>query len=451
MRDLAVVLLVLGSVPMTLVRPYIGILMWFWLSLMNPHRLSWGYAQEFPVAMVVGIATLVGWAISKEAKTPPKSPVIYALAAFTLWVTLAAVFSIHPENSIPKWAEIIKIILMTFVTTCIMQSRDRINLLVWVIAISVGFYGIKGGAFTVLTGGNYRVWGPPGTFIEDNNALALALIMVLPLMQYLRINATGNRWIKLGLLGAMGLTLLAILGTYSRGGLLGLCVMLGFLWLKSRYRTVMIFVTGGVLAAALLALPAQWYERMGTIENYQEDTSVQGRFQAWTFAFKLALDHPLLGGGQLVGMDDQLFRSYVPEATVSRAAHSIYFEVLGETGFIGLGLYLTLLVCSLLSARRVIRSTRDRPDLAWARSLAAMIQVSLIGYVVSGAFLSLGFFDLYYALLAVIVVTEFVVRGELAKPAPAAMVAGQTAIPPSGAIGAAAISGARFLGPVAPS
>src|SRR5437764_1306014 len=123
MRDLVVILLVFGSVPFTLVRPQIGILMWFWLGLMNPHRLSWDYAQQSRVALVVGAATLIAWLVSSERKRPPNTFIIYCLGALTLWVTLAAFFAIHPEDAIPKWEEIIKILLMTFVTCCIVNSR----------------------------------------------------------------------------------------------------------------------------------------------------------------------------------------------------------------------------------------------------------------------------------------------------------------------------------------
>jgi len=417
-RDFAVVMIVLGSVPLILLRPQIGILMWFWLSLMNPHRLAWGYAQEFRVAVVAGGATLIAWLLSRESKVPPNSVIVYALALFTVWVSLAAIFAIHPELSILKWEEIIKILGMTFVTMCIMQSRDRIQQLVWVIALSLGFYGIKGGLFTILTGGHYRVWGPPDTFIGDNNSLALALIMILPLMQYLR-TITTNRWVRLCLVTSMGLTIIAILASYSRGALLGLCVMLVFLLLKARRRFVTFIIMAGVVGAGLMLLPAEWYGRMNTIGQYQEDPSAQGRIDAWVFAYKLALDHPFLGGGQDVGEDNTLFKHYVPKAPIWHAAHSIYFEVLGETGFVGLGIFLILLAASFRAASNVLRLTRDRPDLAWANRLAAMIQVSFVGYAVTGAFLSLGFFDLYYALIAVITVTEFVVRRELAQSADA--------------------------------
>ncbi len=414
MRDFLIVVIVLGSVPLTLIRPQIGILMWFWLSLMNPHRWAWGYAQEFRVALVAGVATLLGWVFSREAKTPPNAFIVYMLASFTIWVSLAALFAIHPEMAIPKWEEIIKILLMTFVTMCIVQSRARIDQLVWVIAVSIGIYGVKGGLFAIATGGHYRVYGPDASFIADNNSLACALIMIIPLLQYLRRIAP-SRWVRLALLGSIGLTIIAVLASYSRGALIGLILTLGFLLLKARYRVTTLIVTVGVLGAALYVAPAAWFERMDTIDQYQQDASVQGRFDAWNFAFKLALDHPLLGGGQLVGLDSQLFRHYVPTAAAARAAHSIYFEVLGETGFVGLGIFLTLLLSSFLAARNVIRLAGTRPELAWARSLAAMIQVSILGYAVTGAFLSLGFFDLYYALVAVITVTQFVVRREIAK------------------------------------
>src|SRR5689334_21272728 len=135
MRDFLIVMIVLGSVPVILVRPQIGILMWFWLSMMNPHKWTWGYAQEFRVALVVGCATILAWLISTDPKLPPRSSIVYTLAALTLWVSLAALLAVNPDVAIPKWEEIVKILLMTFVTMCIVQSSERVQQLVWVVAI----------------------------------------------------------------------------------------------------------------------------------------------------------------------------------------------------------------------------------------------------------------------------------------------------------------------------
>jgi probable O-glycosylation ligase (exosortase A-associated) len=160
-------------------------------------------------------------------------------------------------------------------------------------------------------------------------------------------------------------------------------------------------------------MPEAWWDRMATIETYQQDDSAQGRFDAWTFALKLALDYPLTGGGFRVFYDSDIFLSYVPDAPTSRNAHSIYFEVLGENGFVGLAIFLALLSTAMLTCQRIVRQSRGHPELAWADQLARMIFVSLTGYATAGAFLNLGFFDLYYTILAILVATDRVVRAEL--------------------------------------
>jgi probable O-glycosylation ligase (exosortase A-associated) len=416
MRDLLVALLVFGSVPFTLVRPYIGILVWTWLSLMSPHRMTYGFAYDLRVAMIVGVTTIAAWLFSREPKRPPLSAPVVLLFLFMVWISVCTVFAINQDAAFMKWNQVIKILAMTFVAMCMLQDRERINQMVWVMAVSLGFYGFRGGIFTVLTGGNYRVWGPPETFIEDNNQLALALVMILPLIWYLYTNAK-QRWVQLGLLGAAGCTAVAIAGTYSRGGALGLAIILGYLWLKSRYKVVTFIAAVVVVVGALAFLPEQWYGRMNTIQNYDQDMSVRGRFDAWTFAWRLALERPITGGGFSVFYDGPLFMRLVPEAITFRNAHSIYFEVLGESGFVGLGLFILLGLSSLLTAASIIRLTRKKPEFDWARNLAAMCQVSLVGYASAGAFLNLGFFDLYYYIIALVVVVKAVVLRDLKQAA----------------------------------
>lgn len=428
MRDLLVALIVFGSIPFTFVRPYIGIYVWTWLSLMNPHRMTWGFAYTLRVALLVGAATAVAWLVSREPKRPPFSAPVIILAVFTVWVTFCNLFAVNPDDAWVKWSEVIKILGMTFVAMCLLQSRERIQIMVWVMTCSIGFYGFRGGIFTILTGGNYRVWGPPGTFIEDNNQLALAMVMILPLIWYLFLTAK-ERWVKLGLLAGAGLTIVSIAGTYSRGGAVALCVMLSVLWLKSRYKIATLILASVVVLGVLAFLPEQWYGRMNTMQNYEQDQSVRGRFDAWTFGWRVALEHPIIGGGLRVFYDGAYFMRLVPDAIMPRNAHSIYFEVLGETGFVGLGIFLLLGFACLLSAGSVIRLAKGRPDLEWARNLGAMSQVSIVGYASAGAFLNLGFFDLYYFLIAVIVCLKFVVQRELAPAAAPARSFAPRAVP----------------------
>jgi probable O-glycosylation ligase (exosortase A-associated) len=182
---------------------------------------------------------------------------------------------------------------------------------------------------------------------------------------------------------------------------------------------------------------------MNTINDYQEDASAQGRINAWKMAWNLAVDRVLIGGGFNVYMPD-VFARYapIPEA---RAAHSIYFQVLGEHGFVGLFLFLLIWILTWSHAKKIVRAVGRDPELSWARELALMVQVSLVGYAVGGAFLSLAYFDLPYDLMICIVVTSAIIRQRAASatgPLPASTPALNGA-PSAGAASAPHAAGGR--------
>ncbi|RRQ22836.1 putative O-glycosylation ligase, exosortase A system-associated [Thiohalobacter thiocyanaticus] len=416
-RDIVVTLAVLALLPLILRRPWIGILAWSWIGYMNPHRLAYGFAREAPFAMLIGATTLVAMLFMKEKIRFPWSRETIVLLLFVLWMCLTTVFSLQQEYSLLQLEKVVKIQVMTFITMILMLYRERLNLLVWVIVLSLGFYGVKGGIFTLMTGGGYHVMGPLGSFIGGNNELGLALIMILPLMRYLQLQRE-RKWQRNLFTLAMALTVIAILGTQSRGALVGLAVMAVVLIVKSRRRFTLLLLAALMVPVALTVMPESWFERMHTIQEYEEDQSAQGRINAWHFAVNLAQDRPLVGGG-FEAFHWRNFRHYAPDPNDVKDAHSIYFEVLGEHGFAGLFIYLLLGFFAWRSATWVIRNTREREDLLWARDLAAMIQVSLAGYASAGAFLGLAYFDLYYHLIAMVVILRFLVRQQLQAAAEA--------------------------------
>src|SRR3546814_1548829 len=75
MRDVFILLLVFSVIPLIFLRPHVGILAWCWISYMNPHRLTWGVAFDFPVGMVIALATLAAWVLSQEPKKFQLTPV----------------------------------------------------------------------------------------------------------------------------------------------------------------------------------------------------------------------------------------------------------------------------------------------------------------------------------------------------------------------------------------
>jgi probable O-glycosylation ligase (exosortase A-associated) len=252
--------------------------------------------------------------------------------------------------------------------------------------------------------------GPEGSFITGNNELALAMIMVIPLMYYLRSLAT-SVWARWLWLAAMVLTALSILGSQSRGALLAIVAMGVYLWRHSEKK--LRFGLALVLVAATLIgfMPSTWDERMGTIATYEQDNSALGRLNAWQMAYNLASDR-FLGGGFEVATPE-LFAKYAPDPRSPRAAHSIYFQVLGEHGFVGLGLFLLFWGLTWRAATWTARNARLAEDMRWAERLASMVQVSLVGYFVGGAFLSLAYFDLPYDLMVIVVLLKAIVSDRL--------------------------------------
>ncbi len=413
MRDIVIALIIFGGVPVALFQPHVGVLLWSWISYMNPHRLTFGFAYDFPFAAVIGGATLLGLLFTRDRQRLPMTPITMAWLLFVVWMCFTTLFALHPDDAFLEWKRTMKIMLIAFTTVMLMAHRDRLHLLIWVIVLSLGFYAVKGAVFTLThdTGGLNLVWGPEGSFIEDNNALAFALIMTLPLMRYLHL-VTENKWIKRGLLAMMLLTVIAIVGSHSRGALLaGVAIGLYF-WFKSdnRFRIATALVLIGALVAAVA--PPVWIERMETIRTYEQDPSAMGRINAWWVAVNLTRDRPIVGGGFNTFQEDT-FARYAPEPENVHDAHSIYFEVLGEHGYVGLVLFLFLGVLALRNGKWIMRATRDRPDLKWAGQLAAMLQVSLIGYATGGAFLGLAYFDLYYHLVAMLIITRILVEQAL--------------------------------------
>jgi probable O-glycosylation ligase (exosortase A-associated) len=414
MRDVFILLIVFSTIPMIFLRPHVGILAWCWISYMNPHRFSWGFAYEFPVAMVIGVATLAAWMFSKEPKKLELNSVSGLLLAFVFWMSFANLFAMVPDLAFEKWNQSIKILLMTIVTMVLMRDRERLHALVWVIVTSLAFFGIKGGLFTIAKGAAFKVWGPPGSFIADNNALAMALVMVLPLMRYLQIQSE-SVLVRMGLYGAMGLTVFSIIGSQSRGAFLGAITMLLFLVVRSRQRVLIGLLVATFLGIGAFFVPQHWIDRMKTIETYEQDGSALSRLEVWRFAVRMANEHPIVGGGFRVSYNDEIYLKYVPEARKGRGRnyHSVYFELLGELGYVGLSVYLLLFAAAWHSGSRAIALTKNKPELAWANDLARMTQVSLVGFATAGAFQNLAYFDFYFALIALLYLVKRVVIDEL--------------------------------------
>jgi len=394
--------------------------MWHWLSIMNPHIYTYGFTAGVPIIAMTGAITLVMWAISAEPKRLPRTAPCILLIAFTAWISITTIFAVSPEAALEKWIQVIKILGMVAVSIAVTTTRMRLVALSWIVAISVGFWGAKGGIWAILTGGGSQVLGPGGSLMSDNNQFGLGLLMALPFCLFLAEIATA-RFVKLGTLGVAGLVGIATIFTYSRGAALGLAVVCLLIWWSSRRRVMTAVIFALVVGGGFQYVPEKWFSRIETIKAQDgEDAPTESRLHHWQQAINMGNASPVVGYGFKSFFNYGVFMQHRPDDTITKMfeAHSIYFQVLGEHGYVGLFIFIALGASYLWMAHRIYRRTKRIPDLFWAHRMARALFLSGIAFAVSGAFLSQAYFDLYYLIVAMLVCLDRIVReGEYApKP-----------------------------------
>ena len=394
MRDLAITLMVLAGCVWTLRWPYVGILMWTWITLMDPHQLSFGFSQSLQINFLVAVVTLGSLLLSKERKFPPIDANLVLMGLFFLWFTMNCFFAADPGSAWYAWDRTWRIMLLGVLVSITATNRVRIHALVMMMALSLLYYGVKGGGFTLMTGGGNHVDGPPNSTISDNNQLALAILMVIPLANYLRMYAA-NMLVRRIYLAGMVLSLFAVLGSYSRGAFIALAGLAVVGWFRVRQKLLYPIAAAILIVPALYFMPDSFYDRMNTINTAGQDSSFQGRLDAWWVALGYARDHFPIGAGFDGPQKPWVFGTYAPGKD-THAAHSIFFEVLGDQGFGGLAIYLLLLGVCIANAMTVRRLTKGRPEFAWAYDLAGMLQLTLFVFCLGGAALSFAYYDGFF-------------------------------------------------------
>ncbi|MBE9527342.1 MAG: putative O-glycosylation ligase, exosortase A system-associated, partial [Proteobacteria bacterium] len=270
MRDIGLIVFLAVCIIYVLKHPYVGVLAWSLFGYLNPHKSTFGFAYSFPFAQIIGLVTILALVFSKEPKKLPFSPLVTLYFIYLAWMSLTTLFAFNPDEAWFVWEKVMKIQAMTILTFVLINTREKIEYLIMVIAGSLGYYGVKGGIYTVVGGGHGMVTGPTSTFIEGNTEIGLALIMALPLIRYVNLQAK-NKWLSLMLLGAVALTGVAIFGTQSRGALLGIIAMGFFLWIKSRQKMLLSILFILFIPIMFNFMPQKWVDKMNTIETYEED------------------------------------------------------------------------------------------------------------------------------------------------------------------------------------
>ena len=400
MRDLLLLFFVLGCLGISFRFPFAGLILWAWFTIVTPHQLAFG-TFGIPLNLLIAAVTFVAIFVTREVERFRWDAITVLLILLLIWQSIAQYMSVQPDASSEYFSRFVKTLLFVLLCAQLATSKLRFHALVWILVGGIGFFAVKGALFTIITLGQNRVHGLENTILEDNNHFGIAAASLLPLMVYLR-GQLNHPVLKQAMIGMILLTLAAVLGTHSRGALVTLVAFGGYLWLQSRHKITLALAGSVAMVPLLMFMPQKWFERMQTITEAGADESFMGRVAAWEINLRLAIDNPLTGVGLRNSYIEEVAKQSAPDiAEKARAAHSIYFELLGGSGFVGLALFLAVIGGAVLVARRIEYSKAHTvPD--WHREFARYSQMSLFIFCIGGASTSMEMWDGYLLIIALL-------------------------------------------------
>jgi probable O-glycosylation ligase (exosortase A-associated) len=434
MRDIFILCLLPIMLYAMVQRPFIAVGMWVWTALFFPNGWLYGFSSIIRFNLLFTGVAILGYLAYRHKPKIRLDGVGMLILLFFLWTTMSTVTTVgNPAIAWEYWNRFLKVVMLFVFVLLTIKDKLHVDFVLWCVVLSVGFYADLEALKYLASGGGHAITGMSGHVLGDRNELSVAFCMTLPLCYYL-LGEYGqrSRILKLGLMGTMALLAVGVIGTMSRGGFVALTALAGYMYIKSDRKVLLTFLIVVLVIGLSFVVSSNYTARIDTIAAADEDNSFMGRVVAWKLSFIMAMQHPFFGGGfksleyfpNWSALSREFF-SYpwfytghaLPNTSVGRAAHSVYFQVLGEHGFVGLGLYVSFLALSFFKAGRISRAARRAGAPAWISSATTMIQLSIFAFALGGAALSFAYFDLIFALFALVAVFDLRIL-PAALPAP---------------------------------
>lgn len=398
-------------------RPHVAFSGYIWVDIFNPQQISFGFLSTVPMSFSMALVCLVSLVLSfKKLKKPADFKIVIVLVLFILWVTLTTIFSYFPIHAWFKWDVVFKTLVMTLIFFFVINKKEQLELCFIVFTLSASYFLVTAGAKIMTGGGGYGsnlITGAGNSGLAESSTLSMVAIMLIPMVLFLKRNTILFEGLKdkkiLWLLPHIFI-LATVVGTQARTGFVALIVFLGLKISVSanKVRNIFLICTLASFAYTFI-LSDDWKDRMNTITNASEDSSASGRMLVWQWTLDFAKTHPLGGGFKAFIANAgqwQLYSDKPIEDEGSKAFHSIYFEVLGEHGYIGLALFLLLIFLSWRSNMQVIKRGKGNANMQWHCECGQMLNHSLIIFCVSGAFIGVAFQPILYYYVAFSVILK---------------------------------------------
>lgn len=399
-------------------RPYLGLALWLWSSLVPVVVWGYGTATSIRWNLLFAACTIVAYFFQQNKEKVRLNGAFWLMILLFIHATFSSLLHIGFDLHVwQEWEYLLKATVFGVFVALIVKKKQHFVALAWACALSIGARAAIDGMKVVVSGGGHVAGGISPTF-NDNNLSAMATLVCLPLLFFLYSEYKKYLFFKVALIAFIVTNVIFVLGSDSRGGLLGLLVLAGFFFMKSKhkFKISLGIVVLGVIGLSLM--DAAWFERMESIKTAKEDGSFMGRVISWKLATILAIQNPIFGGGfdassygptwTLLTYDFYML-SFIatPEPHTVHVAHSIYFQVLGDLGFVGLCIYMSL----LYAAYRIFSSVRKKPLLKdWEQSFSTYVTLSIIAFAFAGAALSAAYNPLFFMLVGLTVPLAQIIR-----------------------------------------
>lgn len=409
-------IIVLGILPLAVLyvlnRPFLMVLFFVIFSFFRIHEVfPQIYNLKIPLLLSLSSLAALIWqvGITKQIKLFWCKE-FTLLTCFLILVIIGIIFSGNRPIAIEYFKNIYwKIILMTFAIAILVRSPNQLAFTLKAITIAgvlVGLIAIQNklGGIGLVEGTRVTIGRELGSMLGDPNDLAL--VLMFPTSFAVGLLVTHQLPWHQRLIGFIAIPILfwAVMATQSRGGLLGMIAVFGIYGLQ-RIKSKILLLSIAIAAGSILFFIADISERSsGGAAEAGIDASAMGRLYAWEAAFKMAVSNPLTG----VGLDNfySNYFYYSPHWDgLNHAVHSTWFGVLAETGFLGLAVFISLVIVLIRKANRTLQAVKlvqDNIDSAIYTSAQAVF-AGLIGTIVSGTFLTQGFNWPIYILAALVV------------------------------------------------
>ncbi len=421
MRDLAFVGFLAAFLALGIKRPFLLVLGYVYIDIVSPQRLSYYLLNLVPISQIFFIAALLGWLIKDDKKGTRIAPRQWILILLLAWCGFTTLNADFPVEALEKWNWVWKVLVFAIFLPLTLRTRLRMESLLLFMTLSGASIIIIGAIKTILSGGGYGVLNlgvDNNSGLYESSIISTFAIALIPIILYLARHGTifPRDWrVRTFAAALIFACLLMPIGTEARTGLVCMGV-LAVLMLRDTQRRLL-YIGGAALAAmvAVPLLPSSFTQRMDTIEGYQADESASTRIAVWTWTLGYVADHPFGGGFETYRQNKLNFQTIARQASGNvevvaaanltdegRAFHSSYFEMLGEQGWPGLFMWLSLHLVGLFRMELLRRRYRKAgEDKAWISSLATAVQHAHLLYLVGSLFVGIAFQSFAYMWIAV--------------------------------------------------